>query len=67
MIFIHRGANSEPMVYNTLETLNNHFVLCNPGMNPMVKGKCDLGMLDNPAETRGEKNKKSRKVYGAND
>ena len=59
---VHRGAHQEPIVYKTLESLNNHLKLCYPGMNPMVKGKCDLGVQDHPVEKRKEENKKIRTV-----
>ena len=59
---VHRGAHPEPMVYNSLEALNNHLKVCYPGMNPMVKGKCDLGVQDHPAEKRGDESKKIRTV-----
>ena len=58
---MHRGAHPEPVVYTTLAALNTHLALCYPGMDPMVKGQCNLGLMDHPAEKRGDENKRSRK------
>ena len=62
MLCVHRGAHPEAKVYKTLEALNNHLKTCYPGMNPMVKGQCELGVQDHQAEKSVDENKKIKTI-----